>query len=122
MPTRRYSYSSGAQSHYGICISASDADSGDGRGSRPWVATGPSQALVTSAGGVGAQQPRNHLGWILDGRAGPQGWTLRKRMAQPCMAPAAAMLAAARSTGLGLIAHIPPAAPVAKTRRDRHDG
>ena len=30
------------------------------------------------------------------------------------------MLAAARSTGLGLIAHIPPAAPVAKTRRDRH--
>merc|ERR1712194_609188 len=24
-------------------------------------------------------------------------------------------------TGLGLIAHIPPAAPVAKTRRDRHD-
>jgi len=42
-------------------------------------------------------------------------------MAQLCMAPAAAMLAAARSTGLGLITHIPPAAPVAKTRRDRHD-
>ena len=38
------------------------------------------------------------------------------------MAPAAAMLAAARSTGLGLLAHMPPAAPVAKTRRDRHDG
>ena len=37
------------------------------------------------------------------------------------MAPAAAMLAAARSTGLGLITHIPPAAPVAKTHRDRHD-
>merc|ERR1712194_732766 len=57
----------------------------------------------------------------LDGRAGPQGWTLRKRMAQLCMAPAAAMVATARSTGLGLIAHIPPAAPVAKTHRDRHD-
>ena len=37
------------------------------------------------------------------------------------MAPAAAVLAAARSTGLGLITHMPPAAPVAKTRRDRHD-
>jgi len=43
-------------------------------------------------------------------------------MAQLCMAPAAAMLAAARSTGLGLLAHMPLAAPVAKTRRDRHDG
>ena len=38
------------------------------------------------------------------------------------MAPAAAMLAAAHSTGLGLLAHMPPAALVAKTRRDRHDG
>ena len=31
------------------------------------------------------------------------------------------MLAAARSTGLGLIAHMPPAAPVAKTRRGCHN-
>ena len=44
------------------------------------------------------------------------GWT------QLRMAPAAAMLAAARSTGLSLLAHMPLAAPVAKTRRDRHDG
>ena len=44
------------------------------------------------------------------------GWT------QLRMAPAAAMLAAARSTGLSLLAHMPLAAPVAKTRRGRHDG
>ena len=44
------------------------------------------------------------------------GWT------QLRMALAAAMLAAARSTGLSLLAHMPLAAPVAKTRRDRHDG
>ena len=44
------------------------------------------------------------------------------RMAQLCMAPAAAMLAATRSAGLGLLAHMPLAAPVAKTRRDRHYG
>ena len=50
-----------SKSQHGICISASDAESGDGRDSRAWVASGPSQALVTSAGGVGAQQPRNHL-------------------------------------------------------------
>ena len=44
------------------------------------------------------------------------GWT------QLRMAPAAAMLAAARSTGLSLLAHMPLAAPVAKMRRGRHDG
>ena len=62
-----------SKSQHGICISASDAESGDGRDSRAWVASGPSQALVTSAGGVGAQQPRNHLGWTLGRASGSPG-------------------------------------------------
>ena len=62
----------------GIYICASDAERGDGRGSRRWVATGPSQALVTSAGGAGAQWPRDHQGWTLGRASGSQGWTPRR--------------------------------------------
>ena len=107
----------------GICICANDAERADGPGSRRWVATGPSQALVTSAGGAGAQWPRDHQGWTLGRASGSQGWTPRWMDGHSsAWVLAAAMLAAARSTGLSLLAHMPLAAPVAKTRRDRHDG
>ena len=62
----------------GIYICANDAERADGPGSRRWVATGPSQALVTSAGGAGAQQPRDHQGWTLGRASGSQGWTPRR--------------------------------------------
>ena len=61
-----------------VYICANDAERRDGPGSRRWVATGPSQALVTSAGGLGTQQPRDHQGWTLGRASGSQGWTPRR--------------------------------------------